>query len=59
VFNNAGYHFIDTDNGGDLGGTIAFCEAVLEELEPGATVIPGRHGQVAKYDVVVAYIEIS
>ncbi len=42
VFNNAGYPFIDTDNGGDLDGTIAFCEAVLKELRPGATVIPGR-----------------
>ena len=47
VFNNAGYPFIDTDNGGDLDGTIAFCEAVLKELQPGATVIPG-HGAVAK-----------
>jgi cyclase len=55
VFNNAGYPFIDTDNGGDLDGTIAFCEAVLEELRPGAIVIPG-HGAVAKYDDLVAYI---
>ena len=57
VFNNAGYPFIDTDNGGDLDGTIAFCEAVLKELQPGATVIPG-HGAVAKYDDLVAYIEM-
>jgi cyclase len=55
VYNNAGYPFIDTDNGGDLDGTIAFCEAVLKELQPGATVIPG-HGAVAKYDDLVAYI---
>ena len=55
MFNNAGYPFIDTDNGGDLDGTIAFCEAVLKELRPGATVIPG-HGAVAKYDDLVAYI---
>jgi len=55
VFNNSGYPFIDTDNGGDLDGTIAFCEAVLKELQPGATVIPG-HGPVAKYDDLVAYI---
>ena len=55
VYNNAGYPFIDTDNGGDLDGTIAFCEAVLKELRPGATVIPG-HGAVAKYDDLVAYI---
>jgi glyoxylase-like metal-dependent hydrolase (beta-lactamase superfamily II) len=55
VFNNSGYPFIDTDNGGDLDGTIAFCEAVLKELRPGATVIPG-HGPVAKYEDLVAYI---
>jgi glyoxylase-like metal-dependent hydrolase (beta-lactamase superfamily II) len=55
VFNNAGYPFIDTDNGGDLDGTIAFCEAVLKELRPGATVIPG-HGPIAKYDDLAAYI---
>jgi glyoxylase-like metal-dependent hydrolase (beta-lactamase superfamily II) len=55
VFNNAGYPFIDTDNGGDLDGTIAFCEAVLEELRPGGTVIPG-HGPVAKYEDLEAYI---
>jgi len=55
VFNNSGYPFIDTDNGGDLDGTIVFCEAVLKELKPGAVVIPG-HGAVAKYDDLVAYI---
>jgi cyclase len=55
VFNNAGYPFIDTDNGGDLDGTIAFCEAVLGELRPGAIVIPG-HGPVAKYEDLEAYI---
>jgi cyclase len=55
VFNNAGYPFIDTDNGGDLDGTIAFCEAVLKELKPGATVIPG-HGEVATYDDLADYI---
>lgn len=57
VFNNAGYPFIDTDNGGDLDGTIAFCEAVLKELAPGATVIPG-HGPVAKYEDLAAYVEM-
>jgi len=57
VFNNAGYPFIDTDNGGDLDGTIAFCEAALKELRPGATVIPG-HGPVAKYEDLAAYIEM-
>ncbi len=57
VFNNAGYPFIDADNGGDLDGTIAFCEAVLKELRPGAVVIPG-HGAVAKYADLERYIEM-
>jgi glyoxylase-like metal-dependent hydrolase (beta-lactamase superfamily II) len=55
VFNNAGYPFIDADNGGDLDGMIAFCEAALAELMPGATVIPG-HGPVAKYADLERYI---
>jgi glyoxylase-like metal-dependent hydrolase (beta-lactamase superfamily II) len=57
VFNNTGYPFIDTDNGGDLDGTIVFCEAVLQRLRPGATVIPG-HGPVAAYEDLAAYIEM-
>jgi cyclase len=55
VFNNAGYPFIDTDNGGDLDGTITFSEAILRELKPGAVVIPG-HGPVGTYDDLAAYI---
>jgi glyoxylase-like metal-dependent hydrolase (beta-lactamase superfamily II) len=55
VFNNAGYPFIDTDNGGDLDGTIAFSEAILREIRPGTVVIPG-HGPVGSYDDLVAYI---
>jgi glyoxylase-like metal-dependent hydrolase (beta-lactamase superfamily II) len=55
VFNNAGYPFIDTDNGGDLDGTITFCETALRELRPGAIVIPG-HGPVGTYDDLAAYI---
>ena len=57
VFNNAGYPFIDTDNGGDLDGTITFCEGVLKELQPGAVVIPG-HGAVAQYADLERYIEM-
>jgi cyclase len=57
VFNNAGYPFIDTDNGGDLSGMIVFCQAVLNELEPGATVIPG-HGPVSDYAKLERYIEM-
>jgi glyoxylase-like metal-dependent hydrolase (beta-lactamase superfamily II) len=57
VFNNAGYPFIDTDNGGDLDGTIAFCEGVLKELNAESIVVPG-HGPVAKYADLVAYVEM-
>lgn len=57
VFNNAGYPFIDADNGGDLNGTIAFCQAVLDELEPGAVVIPG-HGPVADFAKLERYVEM-
>jgi glyoxylase-like metal-dependent hydrolase (beta-lactamase superfamily II) len=57
VFNNAGYPFIDTDNGGDLDGTIAFCEAVLKELNADSVVVPG-HGPVAKQADLVAYVEM-
>ncbi|MFB3079283.1 MAG: MBL fold metallo-hydrolase, partial [Lysobacterales bacterium] len=46
VFNNAGYPFIDADNGGSLDGLIAFCEAVLAEIDEDTTVVPG-HGAVA------------
>lgn len=55
VFNTSGYPFIDADNGGSLEGVIAFCERVLAELEPGATVVPG-HGPVSDYDGLADYI---
>ena len=55
VYNNSGYPFIDADNGGSLAGIIAFCEAVLAEIEPGAIVIPG-HGPVSDYDGLASYI---
>jgi glyoxylase-like metal-dependent hydrolase (beta-lactamase superfamily II) len=55
VFNNSGYPFIDVDNGGDLSGVIAFCKAVIAQLQPGAVVIPG-HGRLATYDDLVGYV---
>jgi glyoxylase-like metal-dependent hydrolase (beta-lactamase superfamily II) len=55
VYNSAGYPYIDTDNGGDLDGTIAFSEAILREIRRDTVVIPG-HGPVATYDDLVAYI---
>lgn len=45
VFNNAGYPYIDVDNGGHIDGMILFCERMLVELNDDATVIPG-HGPV-------------
>lgn len=54
VFNTSGYPFIDADNGGSLAGVIAFCEMVLDELDPGAIVIPG-HGGVSDYQGLADY----
>ncbi|MDG2421633.1 MAG: MBL fold metallo-hydrolase [Gammaproteobacteria bacterium] len=55
VFNNAGYPFIDADNGGDIEGMIAFCEAVLGEINSNTVVVPG-HGPVATYNDLAEYI---
>ncbi len=55
VYNNSGYPFIDADNGGDLEGMIAFCEAVLREIDPTTIVVPG-HGPVATYHDLAEYI---
>ena len=42
VFNRSGYPFIDADNGGDLAGMIAFCQAVLDEIDETTIVVPGH-----------------
>jgi glyoxylase-like metal-dependent hydrolase (beta-lactamase superfamily II) len=55
VYNNSGYPFIDADNGGDLEGMIAFCEAVLSEINIDTVVVPG-HGPVADYNGLAEYI---
>ena len=55
VFNNAGYPFIDVDNGGDLDGMIHFCSAVLAEIDAETKVIPG-HGPVTDRQALVDYI---
>ena len=57
VFNNAGYPFIDADSGGDIDGMIAFCQAVLDEIAPDATVIPG-HGPIVGTTELQAYIDM-
>jgi glyoxylase-like metal-dependent hydrolase (beta-lactamase superfamily II) len=54
VFINGGYPFVDADHGGSLIGIAEFCEQVLAELQPGATVVPG-HGQVSDYDALTEY----
>lgn len=57
VFNNAGYPFIDADNGGSLPGLVAFCEAVLAEIDTDTTVIPG-HGPITDYAALADYVEM-
>lgn len=57
VFNNAGYPYIDVDNGGDIDGMIAFCQAVFDEIGPKGVVIPG-HGPVTDGEALAAYIEM-
>jgi cyclase len=55
VYNNAGYPFIDVDNGGSLSGVIEFCERVLEEIDATTIVVPG-HGPVASQGDLVDYV---
>ena len=54
VYLSGGYPFVDADHGGSLIGIVEFCERVLAELEPGATVVPG-HGAVSDYDGMAEY----
>ena len=55
VYNNAGYPFIDADNGGSLSGIIEFCSKVLEEIDSTYTVVPG-HGPVADAQALAEYV---
>ncbi len=55
VFNNAGYPFIDSENGGEIEGMIAFCETILGEINADTIVVPG-HGEVATYYDLLEYI---
>jgi glyoxylase-like metal-dependent hydrolase (beta-lactamase superfamily II) len=57
VYNNAGYPFIDADNGGDLNGMIEFCKTVIRELNEDTIVVPG-HGPVVGYENLVGYVEM-
>lgn len=55
VFNNAGYPFIDADNGGSLNGIIEFCSKVLAEIDSTYTVVPG-HGPVTDAQALADYV---
>jgi cyclase len=55
VYNNAGYPFIDADNGGSLSGVIEFCSKVLGEIDETYTVVPG-HGPVADARTLAEYV---
>ncbi|MDA0795857.1 MAG: MBL fold metallo-hydrolase [Proteobacteria bacterium] len=57
VFNRSGYPFIDADNGGDLAGMIAFCQAVLDEIDETTIVVPG-HGEISDYAGLENYIKV-
>lgn len=57
VFNNSGYPFIDADNGGDIEGMIAFCQAVHDTINDDTKVIPG-HGPVTTRAKLARYIEV-
>lgn len=46
IYNNAGYPFVDADNGGTLDGMLHTCKAVLEAIDVDTVVIPG-HGPLA------------
>ena len=57
VYNNAGYPFIDVDNGGSLNGTIDFSKKVLEQINQSTVVVPG-HGPVAGYQDLADYVSM-
>ncbi|MGB2287390.1 MAG: MBL fold metallo-hydrolase [Porticoccaceae bacterium] len=57
VYNNAGYPFIDSGNGGSLDGMIHFCSQVIERINQETVVIPG-HGGVTGYQALVDYTEM-
>jgi glyoxylase-like metal-dependent hydrolase (beta-lactamase superfamily II) len=57
VFNNAGYPFIDADNGGSLNGIIEFCTKVLAQIDSDYMVVPG-HGAVANVEALADYVDM-
>ena len=57
VFLPAAYPFSDVDNGGDFDGEIEFVSRLLTELDRDTVIVPG-HGSVARYDELVAYVDM-
>ncbi|WP_428100229.1 MBL fold metallo-hydrolase [Candidatus Rariloculus sp.] len=57
IFTPGGYPYVDSNSGGDLDGMIAFCRAVLAELDEDAIVIPG-HGAISTYADLVRFTEM-
>jgi glyoxylase-like metal-dependent hydrolase (beta-lactamase superfamily II) len=57
VFNSMSYPFIDADNGGHVDGVIAFCEAVLMEIDEDTIVVPG-HGEASTYADLRDYVDM-
>ena len=55
VYNNAGYPFIDADNGGSLSGVIEFSTKVLAEIDSTYMVVPG-HGPIADAQALTDYV---
>jgi glyoxylase-like metal-dependent hydrolase (beta-lactamase superfamily II) len=55
VYNNAGYPFIDADNGGSLNGVIEFGSKVLGQIDSTYSVVPG-HGPVADGQALAEYV---
>lgn len=57
VYNNSGYPFIDAGNGGNIDGVIAFCNAIIAQINDDTAVIPG-HGPVATKADMQRYVDI-
>jgi glyoxylase-like metal-dependent hydrolase (beta-lactamase superfamily II) len=57
VFLSGAYPFSDVDNGGSFDGEIEFVSRLLTEFDRDTVIVPG-HGRVARYDELVAYVEM-
>jgi cyclase len=57
VFLSSAYPFSDVDNGGSFDGEIEFVRRLLDELDRDTVIVPG-HGRVARYDELVAYVDM-